>query len=665
MKEIRLMQLKLKNFKGIKDLTIDFNGKNTNIFGANATGKTTVFDAFKWVLFDKDSTDRKNFSIKTLDSNNNQIHFLEHEVELTLKVNGTNIVFKKMLKEKWVKKRGQSDQEYSGNETSYWIDEVPTAKKEYEDKISNIINENLFKLVTDALYFNNMKWQDRREILLKIANVSINDEDILRSNEELQVLLDKLEGRSIKDYQKVIEAKMKTLKDNIAQIPVRIDEATMGLSDMSELELIDFENLQEEKAKQQLEIERIDNIILDFQKKATENNNLLNLLSTKKIELSTLQNKLENEQKIQLSNKKIAISNKINECNNKIKQQQTNIENYELSISNFEKQRAELREKWNETNNKQFEEPTDEFICPTCKQELPETQKEQKLEELRSNFLKQKQLEIENINSQGTKAKENQEKYENELNNAKEQLDTLQKELEALNKEIIKVDDDINSLQVANYKNNEDYIKLSNEVKQLEEQVANITSVSTDGELKAKKANAQVEIEKINSLFARKENIEKTQARIAELEKQEEELGQQMQNLEQQQYLIEKFTVTKVELVEKAINSKFKVARFKLFNTLINGSIEETCVTLINGVDFPDANHAAQILVGLDIIETLNNYYNISAPVFIDNSEAISSSYNINTQLIRLTVSNDTSLRVELEDNNETEVQDVKQSYEY
>lgn len=665
MKEIRLMQLKLKNFKGIKDLTIDFNGKNTNIFGANATGKTTVFDAFKWVLFDKDSTDRKNFSIKTLDSNNNQIHFLEHEVELTLKVNGANIVFKKMLKEKWVKKRGQSDQEYSGNETSYWIDEVPTAKKEYEDKISNIINENLFKLVTDALYFNNMKWQDRREILLKIANVSINDEDILRSNEELQVLLDKLEGRSIKDYQKVIEAKMKTLKDNIAQIPVRIDEATMGLSDMSELELIDFENLQEEKAKQQLEIERIDNIILDFQKKATENNNLLNLLSTKKIELSTLQNKLENEQKIQLSNKKIAISNKINECNNKIKQQQTNIENYELSISNFEKQRAELREKWNETNNKQFEEPTDEFICPTCRQELPETQKEQKLEELRSNFLKQKQLEIENINSQGTKAKENQEKYENELKNAKEQLDTLQKELEALNKEIIKVDDDINSLQVANYKNNEDYIKLSNEVKQLEEQVANITSVSTDGELKAKKANAQVEIEKINSLFARKENIEKTQARIAELEKQEEELGQQMQNLEQQQYLIEKFTVTKVELVEKAINSKFKVARFKLFNTLINGSIEETCVTLINGVDFPDANHAAQILVGLDIIETLNNYYNISAPVFIDNSEAISSSYNINTQLIRLTVSNDTSLRVELEDNNEIEVQDVKQSYEY
>jgi len=665
MREIRLMQLKLKNFKGIKDLTINFKGRNTNIFGANATGKTTIFDAFKWVLFDKDSTDRKNFSVKTLDSNNNQLHFLEHEVELILKVNGTNMVFKKMLKEKWVKKRGQSDQEYSGNETSYWIDEVPTSKKEYEDRIGNIINENLFKLVTDALYFNNLKWQDKREILLKLANVSVNDEDILRSNEELQMLLDKLEGRTIKDYEKVIESKIKTLKDNISKIPVRIDEATMNLSNIEELETIDFENLKEKKTELQLEIEKIDNIFLDFQKKVTENKNLLNLLSTKRIELNSIQNKLENEQKIKLSNKKIELSNKLNEINNKIHQKQTNIENIELSISSFEKQRNELREKWNEINNRKFEEPTTEFICPTCKQELPEEQKEQKILEFKNNFAKQKQSELENINSQGTKAKENQEKYEYELSNTKEQLDTLQKELEILNKEIIQVDDDINSLQVANYENNEDYIKLLNEVEQLEKKVTNITSISADDGLKEQKAQLQTEIEKINSLFARKENIEKTQARIAELEKQEEELSEQMQNLEQQQYLIEKFTVTKVELVEKAINSKFKVARFKLFNTLINGSIEETCVTLINGVDFPDANHAAQILVGLDIIETLNNYYNISAPVFIDNSEAISSSYSINTQLIRLTVSNDTSLRVELEDNNEIEIQDVKQHYEY
>lgn len=663
MKEIRLIQLKLKNFKGIKNLEINFDGKNTNIYGENGTGKTTVFDAFKWILFDKDSTDRKNFNIKTLDNNNNQIHFLEHEVEMILKVNGINTTFRKMLKEKWIKKRGQTDQEYSGNETSYWIDEVPTSKKEYEDKIDSIINENLFKLVTDALYFNNMKWQDKRELLLKIANVNISDEDILRSNEELQQLLDKLEGRSIKDYQKVLESKIKAIKEEVNKIPIRIDEANMSLSDVSEMEDIKFEELEEEKAKYKAEIEQINNIILDFQKRAEENNKVLTLLASKKIELSTLQNKLENEGKIQFSNRKIEVSNKINEVNNKIKQNEINIENYKIAISNFEKEREELRNKWNEVNNRQFETLENDFICPTCKQQLPDGEKQHKIEELKDNFSKQKQLELDNINKQGTKAKENQESYQKNLLNKNSEQETLKHELEIVEHELRSLEEDIQIFKPINCEENDSYKNLKLEIEQLEKQVTNIDAI--DENLKKQKANAEKEIERINAVIAKKENIQKTQARILELEKQEEELAQQIQNLEQQQYLIEKFTVSKVEIVEQAINSKFKVAKFKLFNTLINGGIEETCVTLVNGVDFPDSNHAAQILVGLDIIETFNAYYNISAPVFIDNNEAISGEYGINTQIIRLSVSNHKQLTVEVEENSKIEVQDVKQSNEY
>lgn len=664
-KEIRLMQLKLKNFKGIKDFIVNFEGKSAEICGANATGKTTVFDAFKWVLFDKDSTDRKNFNIKTLDNNNNQIHFLEHEVEAILKVDGVNITFRKMLKEKWIKKRGQADQEYSGNETSYWIDEVPTTKKEYENRINSIINENLFKLVTDALYFNNMKWQDKRAILLELANISISDEDILRNNEELQILLDKLEGRSTKDYQRVLDSKIKAIKEDMTKIPVRIDEASMSLSHLSEIEIIKFDSLQEEKEKYRLQIEEINNIILDYQKRAEENKNVLNDLSAKKIKLSTLQNTLENEQKIELSNKKIELSNKINEINNEIKLNITKIETIETLIANFEKNREELRNKWTEINDKQFEEPVNDFVCPICKRELPSEQKEQKVKELRDNFLKQKQLELDNVNSQGIRAKSYQEDYETDLLNRRAEQQTLQKQLEILQNEFKKLEGDINAREVVNCEENVEYKQLKNEIEELEKKVSNMTDISVDKSLKEQKASAETEIERINSIIAQKENIEKTQARILELEKQEEELAGQIQSLEQQQYLIEKFTVQKVELVEQAINSKFKVAKFKLFNTLINGSVEETCVTLINGVDFPDANHAAQILVGLDIIQTLNDYYNISAPIFVDNSEAISDKYNINTQLIKLTVSGDRELRIELENDNEIEVQDVKQTYEY
>lgn len=187
--QIKISNLKLKNFKGIKNLEINFEGKNANIYGKNATGKTTVFDAFKWLFFDKDSSDRKDFNIKTLDENNKPIHFLEHEVEAILLIDGVDMTFKKMLKEKWVTKRGETQQEFSGHETSYWIDEVPVKKKDYEEKINSLVPESLFKLITDPLYFNKqLKWQERREILTNISGNQITDEEILNANEEFKTL---------------------------------------------------------------------------------------------------------------------------------------------------------------------------------------------------------------------------------------------------------------------------------------------------------------------------------------------------------------------------------------------------------------------------------------------------------------------------------------------
>lgn len=241
--EIRIYNLKLKNFKGIKDLEIVFDGKDTNIYGKNATGKTTVFDAFKWLFFDKDSNDKKDFNIKTLDENNNPIHYLEHEVEATLIIDGQDINFKKMFKEKWVKKRGQEQQEFSGHETSYWIDEVPIKKKDYEEKINSIIPESLFKLITDPLFFNNqMSWKERRELLMNISGSTITDENILNSDEKFTTLKVNLEGRSIEDYSKVLAAKIKELNNDREKIPIRIDELTKTLITEHNINYEDLEN---------------------------------------------------------------------------------------------------------------------------------------------------------------------------------------------------------------------------------------------------------------------------------------------------------------------------------------------------------------------------------------------------------------------------------------
>lgn len=161
MSVIKLIKMSLKNFKGIKNLTVDFENV-TNICGENKLGKTTIFDGFTWVLFDKDSKDRSKFEVQPLDEANNVMHMLETEVVAILEVDGKPMELKKLLKEKWVKKRGEVESELKGTETLYYINEVPLKLSEYREKICSIIDEQLFKLISNPLYFSlNMKWQVR------------------------------------------------------------------------------------------------------------------------------------------------------------------------------------------------------------------------------------------------------------------------------------------------------------------------------------------------------------------------------------------------------------------------------------------------------------------------------------------------------------------------
>lgn len=128
MKTIRLKQLVIQDFKGIKELNIDFS-KTTNIYGENALGKTTIFDAFTWLLFDKDSKNRSTFDIKPLNSNNQVIRGLNPTVTGVLNIDGTELKLTKIYQEKWVKKTGEAEKTFNGNSSTYEINEVPVKKK--------------------------------------------------------------------------------------------------------------------------------------------------------------------------------------------------------------------------------------------------------------------------------------------------------------------------------------------------------------------------------------------------------------------------------------------------------------------------------------------------------------------------------------------------------
>src|SRR5690625_810803 len=261
MRKIQLLNLKLVNFKGIKSFQVDFNGNDTKVFGENGTGKTTLFDAFVWLLFNKDSNNSSNFDIKTLDKDGNVIHKLDHEVEATLLVDGKELILKKVYKERWTKQRGSATESFSGHTTDYYINGVPSKKKDYDETIAETLDENIFKLLTSPAYFNeNMHWTERRNLLLEIAG-DITDEDVIASRKDLAKLLDVLNGNSIEDHKKIIAAKRREINKKIEEIPTRIDEIHRNLPDISSLD--------EEKIKSE-----IDKLSFAIEEKENEINNI-------------------------------------------------------------------------------------------------------------------------------------------------------------------------------------------------------------------------------------------------------------------------------------------------------------------------------------------------------------------------------------------------------
>ena len=644
--KIRISNLKLKNFKGIKDLEIDFNNENTNIYGKNATGKTTIFDAFKWLFFDKDSNDRKDFNIKTLDSENKPIHFLDHEVEATLVVDEIKMVFKKILHEKWVTKRGQSEQEFAGHETNYWIDEVPIKKKDYEEKINSLIPESLFKLITDPTYFNNqLKWTERRELLINISGTTISDDEILNSKEEFKIIQDNLEGRSIDDYKKVVQAKIKDLNKEKETIPVRIDELTNTLITEHN---INYEEIEKQKEQYDQELQKIELEMTDVQAKSKENMKIAGELTEAKQELADFKLKKETEYTQRYSNDLINLQNekRIAESTIRVKQDEDN--ERKTKIEQDQKRKEELYKEWDIVNNQKLEYDPNSFVCPTCKREYETDQKEEIKKQFENNFNTHKKTEQDAINKEGQSINARID----ENTNARERL---QQEIQDANSKLENINNKIAELEKAKENDNTfdvtsmpEYSEKDKKVKELEEKVKNLTNGDIS-ELQNKKAEITEEINKLNKTLNEREVQEKTKERITELQNEEEVISNKIQELEGQQYALEEFTKTKVELLENAINSKFELVKFRLFDTQINGGLVECCDTLVNGVPYADVNNAHKILAGLDIINTLIKFYNTSAPIFIDNRESINEIYNIDTQIISLIVTMDPKLRIEVQ----------------
>ena len=209
MTEIKIKRLELENFKCHKSLKLNFEGGNASIYGDNASGKTSIYDALTWLLFGKDSqgNGEKNIEIKPLGSDG---EVLDHEaltaVEALLDVNGEEVTLRRTYREVWTTKRGSSEATYDGNTSEYYVDGVPVKKNGFQDKVNKLVDEDTFRMLTSVSHFASaISWQDRRAVLFKVAGVS-DDAQILATNERFTPLVESMGRLGLEDYKKKLLA---------------------------------------------------------------------------------------------------------------------------------------------------------------------------------------------------------------------------------------------------------------------------------------------------------------------------------------------------------------------------------------------------------------------------------------------------------------------------
>ena len=669
MKKIEIKKMVLTNFKGVRNMEIVFD-KKTNIYGDNGTGKTTLFDAFTWMLFGKDSSDRKDFEIKTLDSSNVVIPKIEHEVSAIIAIDGNEIEISRILKENWVKKRGSETTEFSGNVTEYYWDKVPMQQKTFQEQVSKIMDETVFKLITNPLGFNAMKWQDRRKVLMDIAG-HVSDEELAGDNEEYKNLIAQLTNdKSLADYQKQILASIKKAKEDLKAIPTRIDEVDKGKP-----EVFDFVNLKislDMKEKALIKVnESIENKSSAYDSQLSETNQKKLKANSLKSDIEIIESntitEIENSLKPDTSALDTAKRNletkkgELSTSQNGLNTLNTKVTSLESQIAEIVTKQDNLRNNWAIENAKELTFDDDDFHCPTCKREFESGDVEGKKTEMLATFRTKKAEVLADINTKGINLETEKTSLKTELETVKSRIETGKNHIESLKTEVQTLESTVNAqesksnpaqevdksvLLTNKLLENEVYQSKKQELETLQATIIEVPAVDVS-DLKAQRSTLVSEIDLIKNNIRNEDQINTANKRIEALQQEEKDLAQQIADVEKTQFVIERFNKLKIDTLESKINQKFQFVKFRMFETQINGGESECCDALIDGVPFSDANTASRINAGLDIINTLCEFYQVTAPIFIDNRESIIQVIDIQSQLINLIVSEkDKKLRV-------------------
>ena len=634
--KIELKSLDLVHFKCFPKLHLDFHEGVNSLFGANAAGKTSVYDALTWLLFDKESAGHSRPAVKPTGAPAGAMP----EVTAILEVDGEPIKLRKVLREKWEKPRGSSIERYAGDTRDYYIDDVPLAENAYKRRIAELIDEQQFKLLTDVWAVTRMHWKDRRTLLAEICGLP-EDKQLLATAPQFAELTEKVGRRTVDEYKSVLMKQRKDMNANLNTLPVRVDECSRMVT---ELESLDFAAAHSESDRLQAERERVQGELV----KLTNNT----LAAQARNELGALQNQLrelEAENNAHLASQRVPVEDETPVLTAALDRAKCEADRLTRTvaretdyITTGENCLNDYRARWRAIDAEEFTET----VCPTCHQPLPAEQ----VAEAREAFAAHQQQRKDTLLEDSKFVKRGIAAAQERLASAETALKTAQDELQ---KAQIALDSYTPPVEVVP-ENLPDYDRRKGAILTLiadaDKRIDRLNSDTEQERHRLETALSAVTAEKLthDAVLAKEQTLADTRRRIAELQAEQRKAAAEVEQMDRLIAMCEEFTRYRVQAITESVNSKFRLARWRLFTEQVNGGLADCCEPMdMNGSTFEGTNNAMQINIGMDIIDTLSAHFGRRVPLFVDNAESVTHLQPIGSQVVRLVVSEqDKELRI-------------------
>ena len=671
--KVEVKKISLVNYKKFPSKSVDLFPR-TEISGRNREGKSTLQDAYLDVLTGKMANGTEPTSIRRKE-NGVEVPKVDVVRELTLAIDGKEKVIRKITKQKWRKPRGQSEEVFDGNETSYEIDGFPAKSKDYTEFIQSIAEPSTLLMCSNPKPFLDTLQKstaESRKVLEKMSGFDIAQ--FMEENPQYAHVEEITKGHSVEDTLKKLRKEL-----NVQKKKVDAKNTEIAYETNRSVEAEDTSSLEPKKQELNAEISRLEEQeqILEDSAKGYDS------LSYEIRGLKSSRDGLVSKANEWLRARQKFISDTVSELMLKKSEKESSIRIIGMELDNHIREAKQAKadldrarqdyprtkeKEWNDSRLKAIEAETfndSDTICPACGQELPEEQ----VAELKASFEEKKKFRIKTELTQkknwesvkqnqlkgicdlGNSASAKLKKTNEEINKLQSEISAAQDEVAELTKQIEEEQSKFTELpESVDMSNDEEYLAVTARIADLEEKLKSFDDVpGKKQELRIQISNVMKQISNVDA------DIKIAQAAVTEKEKRVAELNEELKSLGQVQADIEKnidtvlnFSIQKNKALAEKINPYFKHFQFSFLDYTIDGNPVETCKMICNGVNYFDGlNYSDKILCDIDLLRGLQALNGLNLPIFVDNSESVNTTRlpSAEQQMIVLRVTDD-DLRV-------------------